>query len=62
MSARSFAQWKKEAWRDEVKAAARLDLFTIAKLAGTSVSMIERHYGHLQRKHARSALEKLAVA
>src|SRR5690606_14249632 len=81
------SQWKKEAWRDEVKAAARkarlpkatvaytlrhsvitdlvtggLDLFTVAKLAGTSVVMIEKHYGHLQREHARSALEKLALA
>lgn len=81
------SQWKKEAWRDEIKAAARkaklpmatvaytlrhsvitdlvtggLDLFTVAKLAGTSVVMIEKHYGHLQREHARSALEKLALA
>jgi site-specific recombinase XerD len=39
-----------------------LDLFTVAKLAGTSVVMIEKHYGHLQREHARSALEKLALA
>ncbi len=81
------SQWKKEAWRDEIKAAARkaklpratvantlrhsvitdlvvggLDLFTVAKLAGTSIVMIEKHYGHLQREHARSALEKLALA
>jgi site-specific recombinase XerD len=80
------SQWKKEAWRDEVKEAARkaklpratvaytlrhsvitdlvtggLDLFTVAKLAGTSVVMIEKHYGHLQREHARSALEKLSI-
>lgn len=38
-----------------------LDLFTAAKLAGTSVVMIEQHYGHLQKEHARSALEKLAL-
>jgi integrase len=88
------SQWKKEAWRDEMKAAAKkaglpratvaytlrhslitelvkgdsnrgippLDIFTTAKLAGTSVRMIEKHYGHLQREHARSALEKLALA
>jgi site-specific recombinase XerD len=81
------SQWKKEAWRDEVKAAVRkaklpratvaytlrhsvitdlvtggLDLFTVAKLAGTSVVMIEKHYGHLQREHTRSALERLALA
>jgi integrase len=88
------SQWKKEAWRDEIKEAAKkaklpgatvaytlrhslitelvkgdaersmppLDIFTVAKLAGTSVKMIEEHYGHLQREHARSALEKLALA
>jgi len=39
-----------------------LDIFHVAKLAGTSVAMIEKHYGHLQREHARSALEKLALA
>jgi integrase len=81
------SQWKKEAWRDEIKLAAAaaklpkatvaytlrhsvitdlvkggLDLFHVAKLAGTSVAMIEKHYGHLQADHARRALEKLALA
>lgn len=81
------SQWKKESWRDEVKAAAKkakqpratvaytlrhsvitdlvtggLDLFTVAKISGTSVLMIEKHYGHLQREHARNALQKLALA
>ena len=88
------SQWKKEAWRDEVKAARKkaklpratvaytlrhsvitdlvkgdadrgmppLDIFTVAKLAGTSVRMIEKHYGHLQQEHARKALEQLALA
>lgn len=81
------SKWKKEAWRDDIKIAAKkaklppatvaytlrhsvitdlvtggLDLFTVAKLAGTSVIMIEKHYGHLQRDHARRALEKLALA
>ena len=81
------SQWKKEAWRDEIKAAARksklppatvaytlrhsvitdlvvggLDLFTVAKISGTSVLMIEKHYGHLNSKHARAALERLASA
>ena len=37
-----------------------LDLFTVEKISGTSVLMIEKHYGHLQRERARSALEKLA--
>ena len=79
------SQWRKEAWRDEIKLAAKgahlpaatvaytlrhstitdlvtagVDIFTVAKLAGTSVAMIEKHYGHLQREHARAALEKLA--
>lgn len=81
------SQWKKEAWRDEIKAAARkarlpratvaytlrhsvitdlviggLDLFTVAKISGTSVAMIEKYYGHLVNEHARDALEKLALA
>jgi integrase len=38
-----------------------LDLFTVAKLAGTSVVMIQQHYGHLQQEHARKALEKLSL-
>ncbi len=79
-------QWKKEAWRDEIKEAAAaaklpvatcaytlrhcvitdlvtggLDLFTVAKLAGTSVAMIEQHYGKLRQEHARAALEGLAL-
>jgi integrase len=79
-------QWKKEAWRDEIKLAAAgaklpratvaytirhsvitdlvkggLDLFHVAKLAGTSVAMIEKHYGQLQDEHARQALKKLAL-
>jgi len=79
-------QWDRYAWRDEIKAAAKLaklpadtcaytlrhsvitdlvtgglDLFTIAKVSGTSVAMIEKHYGHLQREHARNALEALAL-
>lgn len=38
-----------------------LDLFTVAKLSGTSVAMIEKHYGHLQREHARDALAQLSL-
>ena len=80
-------QWKKEAWRDEIKLAAAgaglpratvayalrhstitdlvksgLDLFHCAKVSGTSVKMIEAHYGQLRNEHARAALEKLALA
>jgi site-specific recombinase XerD len=38
-----------------------LDLFTVAKISGTSVAMIEKHYGHLQREHARQALKMLSL-
>jgi site-specific recombinase XerD len=38
-----------------------LDLFTVAKIAGTSIVMIEKHYGHLQQERARSALDGLAL-
>lgn len=38
-----------------------LDLLTIAQVSGTSVAMIERHYGHLQRKRAAEALAGLAL-
>lgn len=43
------------------KPAGGLDIFTVAKISGTSVAMIEKHYGHLQREHARTALEGLAL-
>ncbi|MGS0756202.1 tyrosine-type recombinase/integrase [Roseateles sp. GG27B] len=36
------------------------DTLTVAQLAGTSVLMIEKHYGHLTREHAREALARLA--
>ena len=80
-------QWRKEAWRDEIKLAAAgaklpkatvaytlrhsvitdlvkggLDLFHVAKLAGTSILMIEKHYGQLQNEHAREALKRLSLA
>lgn len=38
-----------------------LDLLTVAQVSGTSVAMIERHYGHLRREHARDALAGLAL-
>ena len=37
-----------------------LDLFTVAQISGTSVEMIEKHYGKLRQKVAREALESLA--
>jgi len=38
-----------------------LDLLTVAQLSGTSVAMIERHYGHLRADLAAAALAKLAL-
>ena len=39
-----------------------LDLFTVAKISGTSVKMIDKHYGQLQQERAKAALETLALA
>jgi site-specific recombinase XerD len=36
-----------------------LDLLTVAQLSGTSVAMIEQHYGHLRADHAAAALARL---
>ncbi len=38
-----------------------LDLLTVAQLSGTSVEMIERHYGHFRVDRAAEALAKLAL-
>jgi integrase len=38
-----------------------LDVMTVAQLSGTSILMIERHYGHLRADHARQALAALAL-
>jgi site-specific recombinase XerD len=38
-----------------------LDLLTVAQLSGTSVAMIERHYGHLRSDVAAVALARLAL-
>jgi len=38
-----------------------LDLLTVAQISGTSVAMIEKHYGHLRHEIASSALAKLAL-
>ena len=39
-----------------------LDLLTTAQLSGTSVAMIEKHYGHLQSQRAADALAALIDA
>ena len=38
-----------------------LDLLTVAQISGTSVAMIEWHYGHLRSDVAASALAKLVL-
>jgi integrase len=38
-----------------------LDTLSVAALAGTSLAMIEKHYGHLIQDHAAIALGKLAL-
>ncbi len=38
-----------------------LPILTVAQLSGTSVAMIEKHYGHLVRNDATDALAKLAI-
>lgn len=38
-----------------------LDTLTVAQLSGTSVLMIEKHYGHLTRQHAREGLARLVL-
>ena len=38
-----------------------LDLLTVAQISGTSVAIIERHYGHLRSDVAAIALAKLAL-
>lgn len=39
----------------------RLPILTVAQISGTSVVMIEKHYGHLVRNDAEDALARLAV-
>ena len=38
-----------------------LPVLTVAQFSGTSVAMIERHYGHLVRDDAEKALARLAL-
>jgi integrase len=40
---------------------ARLPILTVAQLSGTSVTMIEKHYGHLVRDDAIEALASIAI-
>lgn len=38
-----------------------VDLLTVAQISGTSVKMIEKHYGHLRNEVTSQALEKLSL-
>lgn len=38
-----------------------MDSMTVARMAGTSLAMIEKHYGHLLHKHAADAMRELAL-
>ena len=38
-----------------------LDSLTVAQLSGTSILMIEKHYGHLTKAHAKEALSRLII-
>ena len=40
---------------------ARLPILTVAQLSGTSIAMIEKHYGHLVRDDAEEALASIAI-
>jgi hypothetical protein len=44
----------------ELIAMHHLDTMTVAVLSGTSIAIIEKHYGHLLRGHAATALASLA--
>jgi len=37
-----------------------MDSLTVARMTGTSLAMIERHYGHLLHDHAAKAMAGLA--
>ena len=38
-----------------------LDIMTVARLSGTSLAMIEKHYAHLLQSHAAKGLAGLAL-
>lgn len=40
---------------------AEIDVFTVAKLTGTSVSMIEKNYGHLRHEEVKAKLNKIRM-
>ena len=38
-----------------------VDVFLVAKLAGTSTAMIDKHYGHLRHTQTRASLDAVAM-
>lgn len=45
----------------EMLTAGGLDVLTVARITGTSVAMIDRHYGHLVAQRTAAALEKVRL-
>jgi integrase len=38
-----------------------MDSFVVARLAGTSTEMIDKHYGHLRHDKTRAKLDAVAI-
>jgi integrase len=51
----------RDLWISEILMAGN-DVSTVARMAGTSISMIERVYGHFRNEHLREAQSKLDEA
>jgi hypothetical protein len=62
---KAFDEAKEQAgaWIDSCADLVRdeLPILTVAQISGTSVSMIEKFYGHLQQRQAEEALARLAL-
>ena len=41
--------------------ASGIDSFEVARMAGTSTEMIDKHYGHLQHDRMRAKLDAIAI-
>ena len=38
-----------------------IDVMTVAKMAGTSIAMVQRHYGHLVKEKITAQLAKIKM-
>jgi hypothetical protein len=43
------------------RAGSAIDAFSVAKLTGTSVAMIEKNYGHLNKDAVRATLDTMMI-